>query len=66
VGIKVIRSTRKLCIQGPTEGNNDIDHLVLQNKRTKSTCNPSTSRKESNNIMGYYFQNRPPSKVASE
>ncbi len=55
VGGETRRFIRELCIQGCIKGSNDIDHLVLHNKRTKSTCGPSTSQKEPNDIMGYHF-----------
>ncbi len=58
VSIKVRRSIKKLCIQGPTEGNNDIDHLTLHNKRTKFACNPNTFWMEPNDIA-CYFQSKP-------
>jgi len=66
VGVETRRSTGELCIQGHIKGSNDIDRLVLHNKRTKSTCGPSTSRKEPNDVMGYHFKNIPFSKVASK
>jgi hypothetical protein len=55
-----------LCIQRPTEGNNDINHLALHNKMTQSACKPSTFPKEPNDITGYYFQNGPFGKAALE
>ncbi len=66
MGVKAGKFIGELCTQGPIEGSNDINHLTLHNKRTKSTCGQNTYRKEPNNITGYYFQSRPPSKVALE
>jgi hypothetical protein len=64
VGAKVGRSIGELCIQGHIKGNNDIDHLALHNKRTKSAHGPNTFRKEPNDIMSCYFQNKSPSNAA--
>jgi hypothetical protein len=55
VGVETGRFTRELCTQGHIKGSNDIDCLVLHNKRNKSTCGPSTFQKEPNDIMGYQF-----------
>jgi len=64
VGAKVGRSIGELCTQGHTKGNNDIDHLALHNKRTKSAHGPNTFQKEPNDIMSCYFQNKSPSNAA--
>ncbi len=59
MGAKVGRSIGKLCHQGRIKGNNDIDHLVLHNKRTKFACGPRTSRKEPNDITSCHFHRSP-------
>jgi hypothetical protein len=63
VGLEIRRFTGELCIQGRIKGSNDIDRLMLHNKRTKFTCGPSTSRKEPNDIMGYQLKSKPFIKV---
>jgi hypothetical protein len=62
VSIQAGRFIKEVCTKGPNEGNNDINHLALHKKRTKYACNPSMFQKEPNDIMGCYFQSKPPGK----
>jgi hypothetical protein len=66
VGAEVGRFTKELCIQRCTKRNNDINCLALPNKKTKSTCSPSTFWKEPNIITSCYFQSRPHGKATSK
>ncbi len=58
MGAKARRSIEELCPQGCTKGSNDINHLVLHNKRNKFACGPNTSRKEPNDITSCHFHSR--------
>jgi hypothetical protein len=50
MGIEARGCTRKLCSQGCSKGNNDINKLTLHNKRAKSACGQSAFQKDPNNI----------------
>ncbi len=48
------------------KGGNDIDQLALFNKGTKFACFSNPSRKEPNDIMNCYLQNKSSNEVALE
>jgi hypothetical protein len=66
VGAKAEIFIKELCTQGHIEGNNDIDHLTLHNKRTKYARGLNTFWKELNDIMNCHFHSRSPSNAASK
>ncbi len=55
MGIKAKGCIGKLCSQGCSKGNNDINKLALHNKRAKSGCGQSASWKDPNNITSLLF-----------
>jgi len=65
VGIVAGGSIGKLCNQGCSKGSNDINKLVLHNKKAKFACGQNASQKDLDGIMGCYFKSKSSSKIAS-
>jgi hypothetical protein len=58
VGTKAGGSIRELCNQGCSKGNNDINKLVLCNKRAKFACGQNASQKDRHCITSSHFRSK--------
>jgi hypothetical protein len=65
VGTKARGSIGKLCSQACSKGSNDINKLVLHNKKAKFACGQSSFQKDPDGIMGCYFSSKSSSKIIS-